>query len=83
MNHYAQSSLVFDVLLSTHHHSLQQRCLVWSCLQVQRQFSSSRGVASFDAFAVSGTLPDVSWEDRSEVINYCPELKTIFPSLRM
>jgi hypothetical protein len=50
--------------------------------QVQQQFSSSRGVATFDAFAVSGTLPHVSWDERSEVINYCPELKTIFPSLR-
>lgn len=47
----------------------------------QMKFSSSRGIASFDAFSVSGTLPHVSWEDRNEVINYCPELKTIFPSL--
>mmetsp|Transcript_8144 Transcript_8144/g.13826 ORF Transcript_8144/g.13826 Transcript_8144/m.13826 type:complete len:387 (-) Transcript_8144:206-1366(-) len=54
---------------------------VFADKKVQQQFSSSRSVANFEAFAVSGTLPGISWDDRNEVINYCPELKTIFPSL--
>ena len=45
------------------------------------QFSAFNDVANISAFSVSGTLPYVSYEKRQEMIDACPEMKILFPSL--
>jgi hypothetical protein len=45
------------------------------------QFSSHDNHVDVSAFAVSGTLPGASLEQRQQMIDACPEMKILFPSL--
>ena len=54
--------------------------MVW-CGQVIERFSAFGGVANTSAFAVSGTLPQVSLQERQDMIEACPEMRIFFPSL--
>lgn len=46
-----------------------------------RQFSAHDKYVDTSAFAVSGTLPGTSLEQRQQMIDACPEMKILFPSL--
>ena len=45
------------------------------------QFAMSGGFARDQPLAVSGTLPGLTDQLRQEYLDYCPEMKMMFPSL--
>ena len=44
-------------------------------------FGASNDHFNHSVLTVTGTLPDISYEDRELFLTYCPELKIVFPSL--
>jgi len=45
------------------------------------QFSALGAAANNDVWAVSGTLPDITYDDRQTLMNVCPEMKVFYPAL--
>jgi hypothetical protein len=45
------------------------------------RFSAIGSAVNNDVLVVSGTLPDVPYDDRQSFLNVCPEIKMFYPSL--
>ena len=45
------------------------------------QFAAANRIAEDSSFAVSGILPGLSNAERQRFLDYCPEMKMMFPSL--